>query len=209
MLCVRFPNRYRSATHTASSDSATVRTLRTQVHPVGGVTVESCTSLCFSNAFTLAGVEFGQECCMFGSSESFPATDDGSHYVGCDTLNPFSGVPAPMSTCAMLCAGDVLEICGGPNALNIYQFQNAAPVLAALASSSSVVSTLTTLVNSATSSNIQTVGLVNINIDPSMISHVFHGCFLANRIGDPRRSVLRQLNFLCRRLGRQCNYVLQ
>jgi hypothetical protein len=82
---------------------------------------------------------------------------------GCDKLNPFSGVPAALSSCDMLCAGDALEICGGPNALNVYRFENVAPVLAALASSTSVVNTLITLVNSVTSANVGTVGPVSVH----------------------------------------------
>ena len=45
------------------SDSVSSRTLERSVNP-GSVTVESCVSTCQSQMFTIAGIEYAQECCM-------------------------------------------------------------------------------------------------------------------------------------------------
>ncbi len=55
-------------------DSGTSRTLGyNQVVPGGGSTtsVEICQGLCHDAGFVLAGVEYGQECCMFSDPDSF------------------------------------------------------------------------------------------------------------------------------------------
>ena len=82
------------------------RTLTTGMAVPGGasaMTVALCTAACKQNSFTLAGVEYANEC-----------------YCG----NAFSngGVPAQdITTCNMVCAGNKTEWCGGPNRLNVYQ----------------------------------------------------------------------------------------
>ncbi|WWC59704.1 uncharacterized protein I303_102266 [Kwoniella dejecticola CBS 10117] len=64
------------------------------------MTIEQCTSICQSYGFGVAGVEYGNEC--------------------------YCGVPDDVDDalvsgqCVMPCAGDSTEICGGPNALNIF-----------------------------------------------------------------------------------------
>ena len=44
------------------SDSGSSRTLERRVN-AGSVTVESCMSACQSQMFTIAGLEYAQECC--------------------------------------------------------------------------------------------------------------------------------------------------
>ena len=44
------------------SDLVSSRTLERRVN-VGSVTVESCVSACQSQSFTIAGLEYAQECC--------------------------------------------------------------------------------------------------------------------------------------------------
>jgi hypothetical protein len=46
------------------SDSTSARALQVLVD-AGNTTVESCVAACQDQQFTLAGVEFGRECCEF------------------------------------------------------------------------------------------------------------------------------------------------
>ncbi|WWC85442.1 uncharacterized protein L201_000305 [Kwoniella dendrophila CBS 6074] len=66
------------------------------------MTVAVCTSYCQSQGFTMAGVEYGQEC-----------------YCGNSLVN---GATTTLTSgqCVMPCAGDSTTICGGPNAINLY-----------------------------------------------------------------------------------------
>ncbi|WWC86674.1 uncharacterized protein L201_001551 [Kwoniella dendrophila CBS 6074] len=64
------------------------------------MTIEQCTTLCGNYGYGVAGLEYGNEC--------------------------YCGVPDDVDDalvsgqCYMPCAGDSTEICGGPNALNIF-----------------------------------------------------------------------------------------
>nr|XP_019008257.1 uncharacterized protein I206_06812 [Kwoniella pini CBS 10737]OCF47038.1 hypothetical protein I206_06812 [Kwoniella pini CBS 10737] len=64
------------------------------------MTIEQCTSLCGNYGYAVAGVEYGDEC--------YCGTQD-------DIANALVS-----GQCVMPCAGDSTEICGGPNALNIF-----------------------------------------------------------------------------------------
>ncbi|KAH9161006.1 WSC domain-containing protein [Lactarius sanguifluus] len=86
--------------HGCYSDSTSSRTLERRVDP-GDVTVESCVSTCQSQSFTIAGLEFGQEC-----------------WCGNQIQSP--GASIPKSSCNKACSGDSTEVCGGPDALQIY-----------------------------------------------------------------------------------------
>ena len=48
------------------SDSGSSRTLERSVN-AGSVTVESCVNACQSEMFTIAGLEYAQECCRSSS----------------------------------------------------------------------------------------------------------------------------------------------
>ena len=98
---------------------AGTRTLTTGMGVAGGaskMTVALCTAACQGAGYSLAGVEYADEC-----------------YCG----NTFSngGGPAPdgASGCNMVCAGNSSEYCGGPNRLDVYKLgatptsQSAAP----------------------------------------------------------------------------------
>lgn len=87
------------------TDSVANRALPNQVYVEGDMTVDKCTSQCFSLGYPLAGVEFGHEC--------FCADSIGS-----------SGTPAT-SGCDMPCTGAGNEICGGADRLNIYKYTGA------------------------------------------------------------------------------------
>ncbi|KAF9560657.1 WSC-domain-containing protein [Agrocybe pediades] len=77
------------------------RSLATQLSVSGGVTAESCTAACKAAGFTLAGLEFGQEC-------------------WCDKYMSLA-IPAPDSDCNMVCNADNSELCGAGNRLAVYQ----------------------------------------------------------------------------------------
>ncbi|KAJ6495160.1 WSC-domain-containing protein [Mycena sanguinolenta] len=65
------------------------------------MTVESCLDACAAGGFILGGVEFGEEC-----------------YCGNALLYEYGSSEA----CDMPCSGNASEFCGGPDALNLYQF---------------------------------------------------------------------------------------
>ncbi|KAI8655642.1 hypothetical protein NCS55_01216900 [Fusarium keratoplasticum] len=78
---------------------------------------------------------------------------------GCYCGNDFSAgsVPAPIGECAMLCNGNSTEFCGGPNRLNVYQFN--APVSSSSSTSSSTTSS--SLASTSTSSSLSTTSSVS------------------------------------------------
>ncbi|KAH8991415.1 WSC domain-containing protein [Lactarius hatsudake] len=82
------------------SDSTSSRTLERRVD-AGNVTVESCVSACKSQSFTIAGLEYAREC-----------------WCGNEVRIP--GVPISQGACNQACIGDNTEVCGGPNALQLY-----------------------------------------------------------------------------------------
>lgn len=63
-------------------------------------TIESCTALCASYGFGVAGLEYGNECY-------------------CGTLDDVEDAEIS-GECYMPCAGNAAQICGGPNAINWY-----------------------------------------------------------------------------------------
>ncbi|KAF8259546.1 copper radical oxidase [Lactarius quietus] len=82
------------------------RALSVGTTPVGGAannSPASCTAACQAAGYTLAGVEYADEC--------YCANSIGSN-----------GAPAPASSCNMLCSGNSSEYCGGPLLLNVYNY---------------------------------------------------------------------------------------
>lgn len=68
------------------------------------MTMESCSSFCNGRGYAFGGVEYGREC-----------------YCG-------STLPIKVSTaCTMTCSGNAEELCGGPNAINVFQNKFSAP----------------------------------------------------------------------------------
>ncbi|KAJ7932051.1 hypothetical protein B0H13DRAFT_809105 [Mycena leptocephala] len=65
-------------------------------------TVESCLDACAAGGFILGGLEFGHEC-----------------YCGNALLYVYN---VPQGNCVLPCAGNTSELCGGSEALNLYQF---------------------------------------------------------------------------------------
>ncbi|OLN88507.1 WSC domain-containing protein-like protein 1 [Colletotrichum chlorophyti] len=104
--------------------------------PAGEMTVAKCTSACHDLNFILAGVEYSGEC-----------------WCGNDMLN--GGAPA-VDGCNMLCHGNQSEYCGGPNRLNVYDFQHKFKPLPTSTSTSTpppTASTSSSQVDSTPSSN--------------------------------------------------------
>jgi hypothetical protein len=82
--------------------SNNVRALNQKSMTSSKMTVEMCITFCSSNGYTLAGVEYSNQCYCGNSlgAGSLPASD--------------------RTTCNMLCSGNPLQFCGGPSRLNIY-----------------------------------------------------------------------------------------
>ncbi|KAF8258450.1 WSC domain-containing protein [Lactarius quietus] len=90
------------------SDSVSSRTLERSVD-AGSTTVESCVSACQSQMFTVAGLEYAQEC-----------------WCGNEINSP--GAPISQSSCNKACTGDNTEVCGGSDALQLYNFTGTYPL---------------------------------------------------------------------------------
>ncbi|KAJ4327142.1 hypothetical protein N0V84_002404 [Fusarium piperis] len=101
------------------TEATTGRALRTG-KGVDSPTVANCVQACKAGSFTYAGVEYGGEASI--PLKRIP--DRFTDHVQCYCGNDFStgSVPAPIGECAMLCNGNSTEFCGGPNRLNVYQF---------------------------------------------------------------------------------------
>lgn len=65
------------------------------------LTIESCIASCSAQGFSVAGVEYAEEC-------------------WCDNQIKNGGVQASPSDCSMACPGNSGEVCGGPNRLSVY-----------------------------------------------------------------------------------------
>lgn len=85
------------------------------------MTVEKCLDACLAQDFALAGVEYGMECCL-----TFSATDHTlyteKYLLGCGNADLYGRhrLSPGSSFCNLPCTGNPAEICGGYNALNIY-----------------------------------------------------------------------------------------
>jgi hypothetical protein len=69
------------------------------------MTVESCINLCAASGYTVAGMEYADECY-------------------CDNYVRNAAPKEPETDCSMACAGNAGEMCGGPNRLNVYSKGN-------------------------------------------------------------------------------------
>jgi hypothetical protein len=67
------------------------------------MTIEKCTGICGAGGFVYAGLEYGQEC-----------------FCG-NTLDNGASISSVSGECKMPCAGNSAQICGGPNAINLYK----------------------------------------------------------------------------------------
>ena len=83
------------------TDAVHTRTLLNVQAANAALTVEACIATCAQGGYTLAGVEFGDQCF-------------------CDTTLHNGGSPVVAADCNMPCAGNSAEICGGSDYLSIY-----------------------------------------------------------------------------------------
>lgn len=105
------------------SDNVAARTLSVPTAPIGGATnnsVESCTTACAAGGYSLAGVEYSDECCMCHQSPQFRPCPLTSLFEDCGNTFSNGGAPTAAGDCTMVCSGKSSEICGGPNRLNVY-----------------------------------------------------------------------------------------
>ncbi|OCK86428.1 WSC-domain-containing protein [Lepidopterella palustris CBS 459.81] len=95
------------------SDQVYQRTLANLGAFTGDLTIEKCLASCSTAGYSLAGVEYGVECHCGNSFDN-------------------GGGPAPDGSvgCSFPCAGNSAEICGGSNRLSMYEYINAAGVVA-------------------------------------------------------------------------------
>jgi len=77
------------------------RTLLERFDISGGVTIESCTAQCEATSFTIAGLEFGQECWC------------GTEFLVEDTATA-------VGDCSFACLADHSELCGAASRLSVY-----------------------------------------------------------------------------------------
>ncbi|KAH9927682.1 copper radical oxidase [Fomitopsis serialis] len=85
------------------NDSTNARALAISPAVDGDVDVESCTTACYNSGYPLAGMEYSTQC-----------------FCGLEFDN--GATPISLGTCDMVCAGNSSEYCGGPNALNVYNY---------------------------------------------------------------------------------------
>jgi hypothetical protein len=95
------------------------------------VTVETCEAACLAAGYTYAGVEYADQCFCDNSIENG------------NTLNT-------AGACTMACQGNATEICGGPNAINIYSYSNGGVTTA----------TTTSLASTATSTTVASASAI-------------------------------------------------
>jgi len=84
------------------SDTNTARALTVEV-PQNNTSVESCTEACHAGGYSLAGLEFAQQCF-------------------CDNSIQNGGLLIEVGSCPLACYGNTTEICGGVNSLVVYNF---------------------------------------------------------------------------------------
>ncbi|KAF7933528.1 uncharacterized protein EAE98_003237 [Botrytis deweyae] len=77
------------------------------------MTVDICTAACQEGGYSLAGVEYADEC-----------------WCGNQLSNGGALAPEGVSGCSTLCAGNSSEFCGGTNRLDVYDFNNTVIVTA-------------------------------------------------------------------------------
>ncbi|KAK1853428.1 copper radical oxidase [Colletotrichum chrysophilum] len=126
----------------------------------GNTNVANCIAACAAAGYTLAGVEYAQEC-------------------WCDNSIRFGGVPTT-DGCNMPCKGNTAEMCGGPDRLNLYSlasldlgFSTTSSSAIVIPSSSSTTS-LPTLSTSITfvialSSSISSIGTTLVTPSTTLI----------------------------------------
>lgn len=109
------------------TDKVLSRTLDDYITVPGGqgaTTIENCQAACRAAGYTLAGVEYANECCKFLVSLPLSASSTATNCLGCDNAVRNGGALAPNGNagCNMACAGNSAETCGGNFRLDLYQY---------------------------------------------------------------------------------------
>lgn len=87
------------------NDTVGVRTLNYAQYGLGDLTVDKCTAACKTAGYTIAGMEYANECFCDNAFENY-------------------GAPVTDGRCYMACKGNSGQTCGGPNGLSIYTFNS-------------------------------------------------------------------------------------
>ncbi len=112
------------------TDSSSARSLANNVVVPGGqslTTTESCQAACLSAGYSLAGSEYGQECCkliLINSPSVYTMMTDYDP-LDCDnSIQNGGSLPAEGNTgCNMACSGNSAETCGGSNRLDLSSYK--------------------------------------------------------------------------------------
>ncbi|KAF5313126.1 hypothetical protein D9619_002379 [Psilocybe cf. subviscida] len=112
------------------------RTLLERFDIAAGVTIESCTAECNATGFTIAGLEFGEECWC------------GNSFLVANTT-------APLTDCSRACEADHTELCGAASRLSVYTLKP--PVVTTTAKPTTTVAPTTTVPPTTTATPTTTV----------------------------------------------------
>ncbi|GFZ47912.1 hypothetical protein JCM24511_05659 [Saitozyma sp. JCM 24511] len=142
------------------NDSAQ-RTFPDQAAVTGAVDVETCVAACQTGGYTLAGVEYADQCfCGNAPQNSGGPVSDG---------------------CTMTCAGNSSELCGGPYRLNVYGFNGTTGGFNISTTSTATTTTPTTTTTTATTTTGTTTTATSSPTGPVTVQSVglwnFLGCY--------------------------------
>ncbi|TDL22719.1 WSC-domain-containing protein [Rickenella mellea] len=91
------------------TDAPAARTMPFSPSVAQPMTIQKCTNACFAAGYSLSGVEFADEC-----------------YCG-NEFNQTAKLDSTASGCNMPCNGNITQLCGGANRLNVYEYKSTAP----------------------------------------------------------------------------------
>lgn len=99
-------------------DSVSNRVLPFKADFPFGTDPDRCTAACKTSGYKYAGLEFGSECCrlLFLQSSLSILIDS----LGCGDSVAL-GIRQSDDECYMRCQGSVLQICGAPDRLTLYE----------------------------------------------------------------------------------------
>ena len=80
--------------------------MQTQLPDNQALTIESCVSGCIAQGFTVAGAEYGVQCCMYHFWLIPPASCVQHPFTVCGNNLIDGAVPAPNTDCSMGCGGN-------------------------------------------------------------------------------------------------------
>lgn len=131
------------------------------------MTIPACTAACQAAGYTLAGLEYSQEC-------------------WCD--NAVGGQGAPASDgCNMACKGDGSTLCGGPNRLNVYQDTYAGSSISTTTTTTSSTTSSTAMTTAAASTTTTTTtatsSVATVTSTATIGNWTYAGCYIDNAYG--------------------------